>query len=246
MEAARSETVAGLAVKAMFPFGCKGFVDLHACLQALSDAGHSVPRLAEELGTTVCLVSRALAELGVRLQPQPARLAQQRQRAAEERVAEGVAELGFADLASSLRVRRVGPAQGRSRLRHRGLPREDRTGLSQRQLNDNPPLLPVVAGAHPGKRAAEQRVSGGLQHAGKVAGTPAKRPVQAAEDGLQRLVRRAGRRRLNQDDPGVGVVQRDGRWLQRQADSCRPQGRHRSGELLEGLPVVELAIGPGG
>jgi len=32
-----------------------------------------------------------------------------------------------------------------------------RSGLSQRQLNDDLPLLPVIAGAHPGKRAAEQR-----------------------------------------------------------------------------------------
>jgi hypothetical protein len=43
----------------------------------------------------------------------------------------------------------------------------------------------------------------------------------------------------------VGVVQRDLRRLQRQAGPCRPQRRHRIGELLEGLIVVELAIGPG-
>jgi len=43
----------------------------------------------------------------------------------------------------------------------------------------------------------------------------------------------------------VGVVQRDRRRLQRQAGSCRPQRRHRIGELLEGLIAVELAIGPG-
>ena len=45
-----------------------------------------------------------------------------------------------------------------------------RSGVCQRQLNDNPPLLPVVAGVHAGKRAPEQ-----------VVGMPAKRPVQAAE-----------------------------------------------------------------
>jgi hypothetical protein len=31
-----------------------GFPDLRACLQALSDAGYIVPRLAKELGTSQC------------------------------------------------------------------------------------------------------------------------------------------------------------------------------------------------
>src|SRR6266540_4324323 len=118
------------------------------------------------------------------------------------------------------------------------------SGVCQCQLNDNPPLLPVVAGVHPGERAAEQLAGRRLQHAGKVAGTPAKRPVQAAEYGLQRLLQSARRRRLGEDDPGVDVVQRDSRRLQLSPGSCRPQRRHRIGELLEGLIAVELAIGP--
>ena len=74
-----------------------GFADLHACLQTLSDAGYSLPRLAQELGTTQWLVSQALTDLDVRQQPRPERLATQRRRAAEERIAARVGELGFAD-----------------------------------------------------------------------------------------------------------------------------------------------------
>ena len=75
-----------------------GFGDLRTCLQALSDAGYRVPRLADQLDTSHWLVSRALTDLGVRLQPRQERLTQQRQRAAEERVAARVAELGFGDV----------------------------------------------------------------------------------------------------------------------------------------------------
>jgi hypothetical protein len=84
-----------------------GFADLRTCLQALCDAGDSLPRLAEELGTTRWRISRALGELGVRLQDRPAQLARQRRRAAEERAAARVAELGFADVEAYL-VDRVG------------------------------------------------------------------------------------------------------------------------------------------
>jgi hypothetical protein len=79
-----------------------GYADLHACLQGLSDAGYSVPRLADELGTTQWLVSQALTDLGVRLQPRHERLTRQRQRAAEDRVAARVAELGFGDVKAYL------------------------------------------------------------------------------------------------------------------------------------------------
>jgi hypothetical protein len=82
--------------------GRLGFTDLRACLQALSDVGYSVPRLAEELDTTQWLVSRALNELDVRLPPRRERLAQQRQRAAQEQVTKRVAELGFMDVAAYL------------------------------------------------------------------------------------------------------------------------------------------------
>jgi hypothetical protein len=76
-----------------------GYPDLRTCLQALCDAGYSsTPRLAKQLGTTPWLVSRALQELGVRLPVRPERLAQQRRRAAEERIAARVMELGFADV----------------------------------------------------------------------------------------------------------------------------------------------------
>jgi hypothetical protein len=74
-----------------------GFADLHTCLQTLIDAGYSLPRLAQELGTTEWVVSQALAAFGVRLQPRPERLAKQRRRAAEERIAARAGELGFAD-----------------------------------------------------------------------------------------------------------------------------------------------------
>jgi hypothetical protein len=76
-----------------------GYPDLRTCLQALCDAGYSsTPRLAKQLGSTPWLVSRALQELGVRLPVRPERLAQQRRRAAEERIAARVMELGFADV----------------------------------------------------------------------------------------------------------------------------------------------------
>jgi hypothetical protein len=66
-------------------------------LQTLSDAGYSMPRLAEKLGTTRWLVAQTLTDLGVRLQDRRGRLAVQRRLAAEERVAGRVAELGFVD-----------------------------------------------------------------------------------------------------------------------------------------------------
>jgi hypothetical protein len=79
-----------------------GFPSLRSCLQALSDDGYSLPRLAKELGTTQRLVSQALAELGVRLPPRRARLSQQRRHAAHERVVARVAELGFVDVEAYL------------------------------------------------------------------------------------------------------------------------------------------------
>lgn len=75
-----------------------GFADLHACLQAFCDAGYGVLQMARELGTTEGQVSQALGELGVRLPPRRQRLARQRRRAADERVAARVAELGFVEV----------------------------------------------------------------------------------------------------------------------------------------------------
>jgi hypothetical protein len=78
-----------------------------ANLQAFCDAGYGVLRMAQKLDTSQWQVSQALGELGVRLQPRRQRLAQQRQQAAEVRVAARVAELGFADVEAYL-VDRVG------------------------------------------------------------------------------------------------------------------------------------------
>jgi hypothetical protein len=61
-----------------------------------------VSQVAEELGASQWLVARALAEPGIRLLPRQARLAQQRQRAAEERVAARIGALGFAEVRAYL------------------------------------------------------------------------------------------------------------------------------------------------
>jgi hypothetical protein len=74
-----------------------GFDDLRALLQARCDAGHSVPRIASELGVGDWQVQAALARSGVRLASRPQRLAWQRRRYTEERIAARVIELGFAD-----------------------------------------------------------------------------------------------------------------------------------------------------
>jgi hypothetical protein len=74
-----------------------GFDDLRAYLQARCDAGHSVPRIATELGVGDWQVQAALARSGVRLASRSQRLAWQRRRYTEERIAARVIELGFAD-----------------------------------------------------------------------------------------------------------------------------------------------------
>src|SRR6266540_3509553 len=131
-----------------------GFADLPTCLQVLSDAGYSLPRLAEKLSTTPWRVERALTDLGIQLPDRAApstvrrlldrhgarrsrRTAGERAAAARgRRVQAGVwqarraarlGELGFADLASYLRVRRV--AQGWSVRRMRAELRVSRTWL---------------------------------------------------------------------------------------------------------------------
>ena len=77
--------------------GALGFDDLGAYLQARCAAGHSVPRVAAELGVGDWQVQAALARSGVRLAARPRRLAWQRRRYTEERIAARVIELGFAD-----------------------------------------------------------------------------------------------------------------------------------------------------
>jgi hypothetical protein len=79
-----------------------GFDDLGAYLQARCDAGYSVPQLAAELGLSDWQVQAALARSGVRFAPRPQRLAAQRRRYTEERIAARVAALGFTDMRAYL------------------------------------------------------------------------------------------------------------------------------------------------
>jgi hypothetical protein len=79
-----------------------GFEDLRGYLQARCDAGHSIPRIATELGVRDWQAQAALARSGVRLAPRRQRLAQQRRRYTEQRIAARVAQLGFADVRAYL------------------------------------------------------------------------------------------------------------------------------------------------
>ncbi len=79
-----------------------GHPDLRGYLQSRCDAGHSVPGLARELGESEWAVTQALATLGIVLPPRPQRLARQRRRHAEDRIAARVAALGFADVRAYL------------------------------------------------------------------------------------------------------------------------------------------------
>ena len=79
-----------------------GFEDLREYLQARCDTGHSIPRIAAELGVRDWQVGAALARSGVRLAPRRQRLAAQRRRHTEQRIAARVAQLGFADVRTYL------------------------------------------------------------------------------------------------------------------------------------------------
>jgi hypothetical protein len=79
-----------------------GYDDLGAYLQARCDTGHSIPRIAAELGMGDWQVQAALTRLAVRRAPRPQRLAQQRRRHTEQRIAARVAALGFADVRAYL------------------------------------------------------------------------------------------------------------------------------------------------
>jgi hypothetical protein len=79
-----------------------GFGDLRGYLQARCDAGASVPWIATELGVRDWQVQAALTRLAVRLAPRLQRLAQQRRRHTEQRIAARVVELGFADVGAYL------------------------------------------------------------------------------------------------------------------------------------------------
>jgi hypothetical protein len=82
--------------------GALGFDDLRGYLQARCDAGASIPRIAAELGVSDWQVQAALARLEVRLVPRPQRLAAQRRRYTQERIAARVAALGFAEVGAYL------------------------------------------------------------------------------------------------------------------------------------------------
>jgi hypothetical protein len=79
-----------------------GFEDLGAYLQVRCDAGVSVPKIAVELGVRDWQVQAALARFGVSLAPLPQRLAQQRRRYTEQRIADRAAALGFAEVRACL------------------------------------------------------------------------------------------------------------------------------------------------
>jgi hypothetical protein len=79
-----------------------GFEDLRGYLQARCDAGASIPRIAAELGVRDWQVQAALGRSGVRLAPRLQRLAAQRRRHTEQRIAARVAALGFAEVGAYL------------------------------------------------------------------------------------------------------------------------------------------------
>jgi len=79
-----------------------GFEDLRGYLQARCDSGYSIPWIATELGVGDWQVQAVLARSGVRLAPRPQRLAAQRRRYTEQRIAARVAQLGFADVGDYL------------------------------------------------------------------------------------------------------------------------------------------------
>jgi AraC-like DNA-binding protein len=85
-----------------------GFPELRSYLLTRCDNGHSMPALARELGESEWTVTQALATLGIVLPPRPQRLALQRRRHAEERIAGRVAELGFAAVGAYLEDRLIG------------------------------------------------------------------------------------------------------------------------------------------
>jgi AraC-like DNA-binding protein len=84
-----------------------GFPDLRSYLQARCDIGHGVPRLARELGESEWTITQALTTLGVVLPPRPQRLALQRRRYAEQRIAARVTELGFVEVRAYLEDRLI-------------------------------------------------------------------------------------------------------------------------------------------
>jgi AraC-like DNA-binding protein len=85
-----------------------GFADLRGYLQARCDAGYSLPALAAELGVSQWTVTKALAAQRVTLPSRPERLARQRRRFAQQRIATLAADLGFPDVRAYLQDRLIG------------------------------------------------------------------------------------------------------------------------------------------
>ena len=79
-----------------------GFADLRACLQALLENGWSVPQLATHLATTQQAIRHAIADYHLRQPPRREQLARQRRRAARQRAADRMAELGFGSVRAYL------------------------------------------------------------------------------------------------------------------------------------------------
>jgi AraC-like DNA-binding protein len=84
-----------------------GYPDLRGYLQTRCDTGHSIPGLAQELGESEWTVTQVIATLGVVLPPRRQRLALQRRRHAQDRIAARVAELGFAEVRAYLEDRLI-------------------------------------------------------------------------------------------------------------------------------------------
>jgi AraC-like DNA-binding protein len=78
------------------------FADLRGYLQARCDAGYSLPALAHELAESQWTVTKALATQPITLPSRPQRLARQRRRYAQQRIAKLVAGLGFPDVRAYL------------------------------------------------------------------------------------------------------------------------------------------------
>jgi AraC-like DNA-binding protein len=85
-----------------------GYSDLRGYLQARCDAGYSLPALAHELGESEWTVTKALATQPITLPARPQRLARQRRRFAQQRIAKLVADLGFPDVRAYLADRLIG------------------------------------------------------------------------------------------------------------------------------------------
>ncbi len=209
-----------------------GFDDLRGYLQARCDAGSSIPRIATELGVRDWLVQAALSRLRVRLAPRPQRLAAQRRRHTEQRIAARMAELGFADVGGYLvdRVIEQGVAAGGG---GRGAGRASADGAPAA----GPPRDPPAAAYRYGAGGVEGRASGA---GGGVAGAPGGAADGAGLCGCGRAATaRQGPLRIEPPASGCGVMQavvaapgarregpvmlprREGRWSPRQAGLSR-------------------------